>query len=429
MCWILLRGPLTTAVLLLATLALACNGDGDGEKTPADGISADLPVADLSVEEVYAQFAGAITRPGHVYHAEVEISQDAGPFSYDATGEFWVDAERDLARQESQVTFGEGDTRRSQVIIAGGARYTSAQEGQPASKHEASTCHGASAAVSSVIGCPGPLEESTKTVETGRYEAREVIVIVTAGTSRGEDETHIFTSRLYLDSETLLPIAQQSEGTLDIGETYPTSGLWRYRNDFLPADSLPQDFFDPASTGYVERDPEEPLRTGDPGITVYWLGRDYPGSEDLPPLALSLAYLPPEQPEPYRLILDYRLADEEFGPPALELQEWDAEEWDAFLAQSRGGNWWNGRCVDGKETTLPNGRATIFKSFQDLTGAALDGDVVCPDRPYDRFRAHVYLGSTVIQVDPLGVVRGEDKNPYDSLEGIEAVIRALQPRE
>jgi hypothetical protein len=426
---ILLRGPLTVAALLLATLALACSGDG--EKTPADGISADLPVADLSVEEVYARFAEAITRPGHVYHAEVEISQDAGPFSYDSTVEFWVDAERDLARQESQVTFGEGDTRRSHVIIAGGARYTSAQEGQPASKHEASTCHGANASIASVIGCPGPTEESTKTVETGRYEDKAAIVVVTTGTSYGSDETFTFTHRLYLDSETLLPIAYQSEGTADYGEVYPTHSLSHFRNDFLPVNTLPQDFFDPASTGYVERDPEEPLRTQEPGITVYWLGRHYAGSDGLPPLSLAIAYVPEGRlPAPYyRAVLDYRVTDEEFGPPALELQEWDAAEWDAFLAQSGGGNWWNRPCVDGKETILPNGRATIFMSFNDLSGAALNGEVVCPDRPHDRFTAHAYIGSTVVAVKPLTSSSGEDRNPYDSLPGIEAVVRALQPRE
>ncbi len=420
---ILLRGPLTVAALVLAPLALACSGDG--EKTPAADVS-----ADLSVEEVYARFTEAITRPGHVYHAVVEVNQEAGPFSYSGTVEHWVDVEGDLARQGSEITYGDGNTIRTQAIVAGGALYRSPSEDHPSSRVEARTCHGVSAAVGEILGfCPGYTEESTKTVEAGRYEDQDAILIVTTGTSYGSDETFVFTSNLYLDSDTFLPIALEQTGTVDYGEVESTRGLSRYENDFVPGDSLPDDFFHPASIGYVERDPEEPLRTGDPGITVYWLGRDYPGSEELPPLALALAYLPPEQPEPYRLILDYRLADEEFGPPALELQEWDAEEWDAFLAQSRGGNWWNGPCVHAKETTLPKGRATIFMTFNDLSGAALNGEVVCPDRPHDRFGAHAYMGSTVVAVKPLTASSGEDRNPYDSLPGIEAVLQALQPRE
>lgn len=440
MCSILLRGPLTAAALLLATLALACNGDG--EKTPADGISADLPVADLpvadlSVEEVYARFAEAITRPGHVYHAEVEISQDAGLFSYDATTEYWVDAERDLARQETEAALQDGQTQRIQTIIAGGARYRSATEDQPSTKVEARACHGTNAAIASVIGCPGPTEESTKTVETGRYENKAAIVVVTTGTFSGSDETFTFTQRLYLDDETFLPIAAQSEGTVDYGEVERTSGLSRYRNDFLPADSLPQDFFDPASIGYVERDPEEPLRTGDPGITVYWLGRDYAGSGGLPPLTLAIAYVQPERLESYRLSLEYKLAEDQFGTPAIALQEWDAEEWDAFLAQSHGGNWWEWPCKESKELMVDGRRAVVHMGFEDETMGRPEilpegpQDFVCPDVPYDRFITHIYLDSTVVTMRAGEVcsVEGCVDSPYDTLEGIEAIVRALQPRE
>jgi hypothetical protein len=430
-----LRGLLTIAALLLATLVLSCSGDGD--KTPANGISADLPVADLSVQEVYARFAEAITRPGHVYHAEVEISQDAGLFSYDATTEYWVDAERDLARQETEGALQDGQTQRSQTIIAGGARYRSATEDQPSTKVQARACHGANAAIASVIGCPGPTEESTKTVETGRYENKAAIVVVTTGTSSGEDESFTFTQRLYLDEETFLPIAAQSEGTVDYGEVEQTSGLSRYRNDFLPADSLPQDFFDPASIGYVERDPEEPLRAGDPGITVYWLGRDYPGSDDLPPLTLAIAYIPERELPGYRASLEYKLADDEFGTPAIALQEWDAEEWDTWMANSRGGNWWEWPCREANELTVDGRRVVVHMGFEDETMGRPEilpegpQDVVCPAVPYDHFITHIYLDSTVVTMRAGQVcsVEGCVDSPYDTLEGIEAVVRALQPRE
>jgi hypothetical protein len=431
------------AAVFLATLALACEGDGEGKTagSPAadanEGETASSPTADLTVEEVYALFTEAITRPGHVYHAVVETDQEGGPSSYEGTIEHWVDVEGDLARQESAMTFGDGNTIRAQGIVAGGARYRPASEGQPAGKVEASKCHGASAAVSSVIGCPGPTEESTRTAETGRYEGQDAIVIVTTGTSYGSDEAFTFTSKLYLDSDTFLPIAREQTGTVDYGEVEPTRGLSRYQNDFVPADSLPDDFFDPASTGYVERDPEEPLRTGDPGITVYWLGKDYEGSGGLPALTLAIAYIPPRLLPGPRLSLEYKIAEEESVTPAIALEEWGAEEWDEFLAQSRGGNWWEWPCREEKELMIDGRRAVVHMGFDDgpdtvpaivPTGST---DVICPQRPYDHFITHIYLESTVVTMSAGQMCTSEGcvDSPYDTLEGIEAIVRALKPRQ
>lgn len=78
------------------------------------------------------------------------------------------------------------------------------------------------------------------------------------------DETFDVTRRLYLDVETFLPIALQFDGTVDYGEESTLHGRWTYENDFLPLDSLPDDFFDPASIGYVEPDAKAPLRKSGP---------------------------------------------------------------------------------------------------------------------------------------------------------------------
>ena len=70
----------------------------------------------------------------------------------------------------------------------------------------------------------------------------------------GSDETFDVTRRLYPDAATFLPIALHFGGNVDYGEVAAVRGRWTYENDFLPLDSLSDDFFDPASIGYIEPD-------------------------------------------------------------------------------------------------------------------------------------------------------------------------------
>ena len=80
-------------------------------------------------------------------------------------------------------------------------------------------------------------------------------------------------------------------------------GAWIYENDFLPLESLPDDFFDPASIGYVEPpDSEAPLtrnqlpsnsdassvaasRTLEPREMITIVGRPFPAAEQVASMA------------------------------------------------------------------------------------------------------------------------------------------------
>jgi hypothetical protein len=168
-------------------------------------------------------------------------------------------------------------------------------------------------------------------------------------------------------------------------------------NEFVPADSLPVDFFDPASIGYAEPDFEAEL-AGDFGITVYWLGEDFPGNAYLPPLTLSYVQTPRRVSDPIwgeqdlPLMLDYYLASDPYGEAAVWIQEYGLSEWNAKSAQSD--NWWNGPCWDRQDIHLPNGNhATIISPIED----DIPGET-CPSGPYDRFGALVYLGTSTIEV-------------------------------
>lgn len=122
---------------------------------------------------------------------------------------------------------------------------------------EALTCHGSDSAVlSTLLGCAGYLEESaTRVGGSERYGGRQAIVIVTEGTSRGEDERLDFTDRLYVDARTWLPLAIETTGTFDYGPRASYKARDLFEHEFVAADSLAADFFEPASIGYVEPDP------------------------------------------------------------------------------------------------------------------------------------------------------------------------------
>jgi hypothetical protein len=427
------------ALPLVLMLLIAAIGAGCSEQEEPTVV---LDKANLTVEEVYARFAEAINRPGSIYQVTIDMDHDGGYFAMEATRRLWVDVGRDLVREE-----GDGEMRWEEEtvhyewrsITAGGGVYKHDEQPQdesdPDSKVEARTCHGGSAAVSAVLGCPAWREESTAQVETGKYGKHSAVIVVTTGTRHGEAGKSIFTDRLYLDGSTLLPIAYESEGTLDDSlEVKPFDALWSFNNRFLPERSLSDDFFDPASIGYVEHDPEEPLES-DLGITVYWLGRRFEAGGGLPPLALQDARAPDSEEEPsYRVTLYYRLAEDEFGPWVIELQEWDLDEWGASSRHSALARYWDRPCRDREEVVFPAGRATIFMEFRnegDIVEPATPGGTrICPDRPYDRFRALAYLSSTVILVDAPGAVTdgSHEDSPYDTLEGMEAVLNGLHPR-
>ncbi|HXG36086.1 MAG TPA: hypothetical protein VNL15_03875 [Dehalococcoidia bacterium] len=421
--------------LLLAPLlvVLACKGDETANNS-------NVSTEGLSVEEVLARVTSAISRPGQIFHVRGEIKRDAGPYPYRGTIDIWVDAGHDKARWKMEITNGDKSIIQEQ-IIAGGARYVQVSfSDYPAIKGRAATCPGGNSAVSALLNCE---QMKDPRMEQGRFEGKTVVLLVGDVRTSGSDETFTFVRRIYLDAASFLPLAVEEEGTVDYGEIAPLHSLRRYRGEFLEADALPPDFFDPASIGYVERDPEQPLRGAGGATPVYWLGRDFSGGSGLPALTLERvdsARAPrPGGPPPgarigpgYEYILHYRLADDEFGPPVLSLQEWPNSAWKAFLDQSRGGNWWDNPCVQRKDLSLAESTATIFPGARDTR--VPEGErpsIVCSPQPPNLFLAHVYLPETVVFVTASSACdpdSGCKESPYNSEQAMDLVARALKRR-
>jgi hypothetical protein len=245
-------------------------------------------------------------------------------------------------------------------------------------------------------------------VQRGRYAGRPAIVLV-----RG---TATETWLLYLDARTFLPLAGESNGLLQgLSFDLPPQPLQErevFTHAFIPVHAVPAHFFDPAAFFR----PEAPLNHVPRGFTVYWLGTHVAGVRGLPPLLLTKVDPGGAAGGGYLFILTYSRTDDRFGAPGVTLQEWPLARW------WRSGFQPYGPCWAHRDITTPRGRARILLGFENVPGP---GSKSCPAPPYNRFNAIAYLGQTVVFIDAPEAQAG---SPYNTRQGIEMVVRALQPR-
>jgi len=442
MTWKVLPLLLAMIVLLLG----ACNGGNDGSQLTIvcpskEPSAASADMSSLTLEDVYERMAEAMTCPGYALHVVTTqeweiIYPEYGKLSAALAGNTWIDLPADRAREEMRIEYtARGENREvleereseSLRIVLGDAAYTRDIAEEPTRGHDALKCHGSeSAAFSLLLNCFTYTEDSVTRFEPdAEYAGRRMPALVTEGQWSGSDETTVFTQSLYLHPDPLLPLVSIMEGAQN-GDR-PLRREARYEYEFVLLDSLAQDFFDPAAIGYVEPDPEEKLRGADVGITVYWLGVEFPGAEGLPPLSLRKAYPAGPSPPGYRAVVEYRPADDRFGPPVLDLQEFPRAEWEAFLAQSRGGNFWDEPCTQKTHIDMGDRRAIMFGGYEQLR-RPFEG---CPEQPPDKWGAYVYIGDTVVLISIFGHVDGGEyiPSPYSSARAMEVVVRGLVPRQ
>lgn len=432
---------------LAIVLVAACGQATPPGAPPATAPSASGTPTALTVDEVYRRVERTLRQPGRLYHATVRVEADAGFFASTAALERWVDASRDVAREEGayELRAAEGPgpagrpagrTDRRTALLTASGQYVREPDGQVrATSIRLWTCHGVGIAASVVLGCPGPTEQSTATVERGQHDGKPAVVLVTAGTSRGSDETFTFTNRLYLDPDTFLPVSMEGAGQVDMGQIKPTRERRTYAHEFVAAGDVPADFFDPGALGYREPDPAGALDRVPPDLAVYWLGERFPGTAGLPPLTLQqVVAADPARGPGYAFLLHYARADDPHGPPVAALELWSRASWERYLAQSKEPSFWKGPCWSRRELTLPGGGATIFAGpAPEAPGAGRPPPATpgaCPAGEPERFLAQADLGQTVVRVSAPGVggPGGTAQSPYDTREGIEALVRGLRPR-
>ena len=436
--WIVAAG---ISLALGATLA-ACSGSesgttlGNGGPCPGKTPPVAQSDADMSVEELTDLVAEAIACPGYAFHMRSEDENALGFLIETGT---WIDVENNLARSESVWRASSGDALREaaeagvaedaearwMVIYRADARYDAREFiGYPenedlAYKRSPSDCHGAGLeALGPLIPCEGPLDDWERTVERGvQFLGKPSIAVLTAGVSGDADGDYEITMWLYLDAKTLLPLGRLVE--TERGAPIDTDAT--YKHDFVPLDSLPDDFFDPASIGYVETDLEEPL--DDAEIDIYWIGREFEGRDEYPALAIRHATARPRSQTGGGSVaqIAYRSADDEFGRIWVRIDLFTPE---AF--EFRDGETVLNECEETIAVDILGGQATIRRHHN---GRGQNPDGSC--NPPDRYSAVVRFEDVVVDIDAPSTGNGRETfpSPYNTEAAMELLIMSLVLRE
>jgi hypothetical protein len=201
----------------------------------------------------------------------------------------------------------------------------------------------------------------------------------------------------------------------------------------------------PTAVEPAEQDDREvALDNPELGIPIYWLGRDFSPGGGLPDIQLYEASGPyGPGGSPGNLVkIDYTRA--------VNIDLWERAKWERFLHTRLGRLVWDSPCKRETRVRLPDGQAVIYAGYassvplpapsvrpsgggprrDQLTESPAQG---CPDRPFDRYLAHVYLGDVVVSVNlpycfacaprPTG-----RRDPYNSQQGMKAIVRGLRLR-
>jgi DNA-binding CsgD family transcriptional regulator len=380
----------------------------------------------LSVDEVYENVRAAVSREGQVLHAtrqwDVDFRFGAESQQLDYQDEVWLDAASDIVRRSTDGVGGD-------FIVIGSIAYG----GEPGGgRSPAQDCHGHfEPSISALLGCVG-LDDSNTEVRTGAdWDGIPAIALVTDGTSDVDGCILDVTQIVYVDAVTYLPLATDMTSSTDDCGGRDQHLLGTFTNEFVPADSLPDDFFALSSIGAEEIDFSEGLG-GDPGIDVYWLGEEFAAQGAMPGLQLQVAHVttaldtPP--PEPYQEVTMTYDDLRQFARNLVTVNSWHPVEWDQYEAQLKTaitieGVWWDETCAQSTQIDLPQGMATIYSRVQPQPVSEeqmLTPGPCLPGEP-DQFRAHVLVGETLVTIDPITI----EENPYNSMQGITQLATGL----
>jgi len=158
-------------------------------------------------------------------------------------------------------------------------------------------------------------------------------------------------------------------------------------------------------------------------IPVLWLGRDFRPGGRLPALTLALA----DVDETPSVLGDLRLEYGRAKPPfaGVSLYVWRRLRWRNAAKTSFARLGWHEPCVRRTRVPVKGGVAVIYAGHERRQARC--------GRPPDRFFAHVFLRDLMVSVNPIICTRcrrlgNSYDDPYDSMAGMRAVLRALRFR-
>ena len=174
-----------------------------------------------------------------------------------------------------------------------------------------------------------------------------------------------------------------------------------------------------------KRDVELPLDDPTLDVPVYWLGRTFEPGGGLPALELGSAWAGSAPPE-----LGWT-AEMDYGArkplSVVKISVFSPAAFETFERGVLGRQVIGARCAESTEQKVPGGHAVIWRGF------AKPVDGACPNRPYDRYVAYVYLEDAVVSINqPWCIYPCASPlagNPYNTERGVAVIAKSLRVRE
>jgi hypothetical protein len=405
--------------LLLLGAAAGCGSEPGRPARP----DATIPPG-LTVEQLYASVERAIA--GHetdVLHAVIiveEATLDAGtPVSTptyfkdyrpeDYAEHIWMQAATDSVRSERRTpSDGETSDRVYREIRQAG-RWLSVDDRGNSGEQAASTCAGSdSTLVAVLMSC----RQNGSTVSLGQaeYQGKPAILLIARAEEKSDGTTFHSERTTFVDPTTYLPVRVEARSWA--GDS--SLGMWDYRTasrydiEFVRRDALADDFFEPATIGYVATAaiPADNLRRDVKGMRVYWIGSDFDAG--LPgPLVLQRAVTYPGEFSPGpRATLSYKIAADSTAYRGVGIRQYPIDLGDQTEADVLGE--WGASDVIREELSI-QGRPAELRRI--------------PDSRYgDVYMIRVYFETTTVVVnDYLGAP------PYTGRDAMLRIAAALRP--
>ena len=429
------RPALLSLSLILSALALGVVACGDGASPqPTPSVA--------TVDEAYEALIAGLQASGSVLHTTItwESVQD-NETEVLLEIDIWIDAEREVGRREYVLSpdfAGEVDL---QGVTIFDDRYAYVPDDpDEALRQEVDTlCIGTdSLLISVLLGCAlFPLgrffNAEAVSLETGaKYEGTAAIALVFHGEI--QSGSRAFTSRVYLDASTMLPIARVTQVSSPDEEN---EAVARYTHEFVSRDSLAEDFLDPRSIGYGMKDAADQLELIASQVPVYWLGEDVElaGTHDLvlARVETQLTFPPDRAPYPEGAVYGRHLYYETpSGVSGVYIFLWTPEEWERYIATPQGSFLSNASCAETSPVNVSGTEGILYDLIAWRAPIAVENPVTDQERCEKQFHELwmiPYGRIAVIQLDDVVIdVRADVTGYFDERGPFEAVLAALHRR-
>lgn len=447
--------------LLIWALA-STGGDSSGsvEPTPAN-------LDGLTVENFAPRVRAAMGAEGTVFHVVSErLGERGGTTARNWTVEAWVDVGREMTRETfTQDPAGGGDLPAHLVSVAiDDTEYST--DGTESTSGPVQSCYGVTLFIAIALPplCDTSIDEAGLANATldiaGQYEGAPAVSLtiesdIVSSDPQGNEIRTPSRTTFYADRETLLPLARVME-VQALGVA--TRVIDTYASELIAPDSLPDDFFDPASIGYVAAtptpviDPLEALQGArEAGVTPYWLGEDLVDGDLGSALHFRTSALgaPVNEGPGYRVSVEYEVVSA-FREGDVSIWLWTPDAWQTYYDEAVTAMAFLGPCGSQEEIDVAGGTATVLAAHEpqrkgppaatpSLSGGTIAPDVTptpssgCPEGPFDLYAAIVDYGDTIVTINVphciLCLGRAYDRDPWDSRTGMLAIIAGLTVRE